>query len=148
MDYLVYVEYEAETLQFFLWYCDYIKRWMELSPKQKAMAPKWDPENKRPVTSHSRNGSLREKAKMGTILDILDGEEQQRTGGSLQPQKSHRSSPSATNFSLPRSPGPVVIDRAGGDVGQNWEPCKCTCRLTSNILTPPPLWLGAVSSGC
>ncbi|CAI4217278.1 unnamed protein product [Parascedosporium putredinis] len=80
MDYLVYVEYEAETLQFFLWYCDYIKRWMELSPKQKSMAPKWDPENKRPVTSHSRNGSLREKAKMGTILDILDGEEQQSTG--------------------------------------------------------------------
>jgi hypothetical protein len=42
MDYLVYVEHEAEPLQFFLWYCDYVERWSKLSAQQKALSPVWD----------------------------------------------------------------------------------------------------------
>ena len=122
MDYLVYVEREAETLQFFLWYCDYVKRWMALPAKKKSIAPKWDPENKRPVTSHSRHGSLKEKVKLGAILDILDTEEQ---NNSPAPERVHRSNSSATNFSLPRSPGPVAMEMTEEKGGsQTWEPCK------------------------
>ncbi|SPO03443.1 uncharacterized protein DNG_06126 [Cephalotrichum gorgonifer] len=114
MDYLVYVEREAETLQFFLWYYDYVRRWVKLHPAKKATAPKWDPGNKRPLTSHSRKGSLKEKVKLNSILDILD-----REAGPDSRIYHHRyQSSSATNFSLPRSPETA----ATGEDEKTWEP--------------------------
>ncbi|KAJ2903390.1 regulator of G protein-like protein [Zalerion maritima] len=41
MDYLVHIEQNAETLQFFLWFCDYIQRWVKLCPKQRALSRPW-----------------------------------------------------------------------------------------------------------
>lgn len=75
MDYLFYVEQSAEPLQFFLWYCDYIQRWSNLLPRQKALSPPvWDPENSsesrsRYITySHKRANS----EKMNKIISIMD----------------------------------------------------------------------------
>ncbi|KAL2112590.1 hypothetical protein VUR80DRAFT_7015 [Thermomyces stellatus] len=113
MDYLLYVEREAESLQFFLWYYDYVKRWSELPSAKKATAPKWDPDNKRPVTSHSRKGSLKEKAKLSSILDILDRETGPESRGYHRRLQS-----SATNFSLPRTPETVRTDEKNGEP---WE---------------------------
>lgn len=43
MDYLVYVEMNAENLQFYLWYQDYVRRWEnEVSANDKALSPEWD----------------------------------------------------------------------------------------------------------
>ena len=44
MDYLIYVERNAENLQFYLWYIDYVRRWNELPAKDQALSPKWQPE--------------------------------------------------------------------------------------------------------
>jgi hypothetical protein len=44
MDYLIYVERNAENLQFYLWYIDYVRRWNELPAKDRALSPKWQPE--------------------------------------------------------------------------------------------------------
>lgn len=113
MDYLVYVEREAEALQFFLWYYDYVHRWAKLPAADRAAAPKWDAGDKRVVAAHGRKGSFGERAKLSSILDILDGE----AGESRGYHRRHQSS--ATNFSLPRSPEAV----AAGEKG-NWERCK------------------------
>jgi len=43
MDYLVYVEHQAEDLQFYLWYSNYIPRWKALSSRQKGLSPAWEP---------------------------------------------------------------------------------------------------------
>ncbi|KAK4450542.1 hypothetical protein QBC34DRAFT_402836 [Podospora aff. communis PSN243] len=43
MDYLVYVQHQAEDLQFYLWYINYIPRWKALSARQKALSPAWEP---------------------------------------------------------------------------------------------------------
>ena len=56
MDYLMYVEHNAEYLQFFMWYVDYIQRWADLSPEEKGMAPTWYPDGK---TAHTRDPSRR-----------------------------------------------------------------------------------------
>jgi hypothetical protein len=45
MDYLIYVERNAENLQFYLWYIDYVRRWNELPAKDRALSPKWEPES-------------------------------------------------------------------------------------------------------
>ena len=44
MNYLVYIEHSAENLQFFLWYRDYLKRFDELPPNERALAPEWSAE--------------------------------------------------------------------------------------------------------
>lgn len=44
MDYLVYVAHDAENLQFFLWYRDYVKRFHEWQTQQQNISsPAMDP---------------------------------------------------------------------------------------------------------
>lgn len=44
MDFLVYIEHDAENLQFYLWYKDYVKRFFQLPESEQALAPEWTPE--------------------------------------------------------------------------------------------------------
>lgn len=44
MNYLIYIEYAAENLQFFLWHRDYLKRFSELPSNERALAPEWTAE--------------------------------------------------------------------------------------------------------
>ena len=41
MNYLIYIEHAAENLQFWLWHRDYVKRFAELSPNERSLAPEW-----------------------------------------------------------------------------------------------------------
>ena len=44
MDFLVYIEHDAENLQFYLWYKDYVKRFFQLPESEQVLAPEWTPE--------------------------------------------------------------------------------------------------------
>jgi hypothetical protein len=44
MDYLVYIEHNAENLQFFLWYKDYCARFEALPEGEKTLSPPFYPE--------------------------------------------------------------------------------------------------------
>lgn len=73
MDFLVYEDLNAELLQFFIWYCDYIERWSELSPQQKSLSPPWEPARQRgkkgpAAQTHRRDGSDR----LNQILNIME----------------------------------------------------------------------------
>lgn len=73
MDFLVYEDLNAELLQFFIWYCDYIERWSELSPQQKSLSPPWEPDRQRgqkgpAAQTHRRDGSDR----LNQILNIME----------------------------------------------------------------------------
>jgi len=50
MDYLLYVAHDAESLQFFLWYRDYCRRFDALEPAQKQLSPecRFDSNNTNP----------------------------------------------------------------------------------------------------
>ena len=106
MDNLLYVEREAEVLQFCLWYYDYVRRWAKLSAADKAAAPKWESGDEH-ATAHSRKGSFRGRSNLGSTFDILDDE----AGKSRGYHRRHQSS--ATNFSLPRSPEAVATGEKG-----------------------------------
>lgn len=41
MDYLSHVEHNAENLQFYLWYNDYVLRFNALPSHQRALSPEW-----------------------------------------------------------------------------------------------------------
>jgi hypothetical protein len=42
MDYLFYIEHNAENLQFFLWYKDYCQRFEALPEREKSLSPPLD----------------------------------------------------------------------------------------------------------
>jgi hypothetical protein len=44
MDFLVYIEHDAENLQFYLWYKDYVKRFFQLPESEQTLAPEWTAE--------------------------------------------------------------------------------------------------------
>ena len=44
MDFLVYIEHDAENLQFYLWYKDYVKRFFQLPESEQVLAPEWTAE--------------------------------------------------------------------------------------------------------
>lgn len=41
MNYLKYIEYAPENLQFYLWFQDYSKRFSELKPSEAVLSPEW-----------------------------------------------------------------------------------------------------------
>ncbi|KAK4197205.1 hypothetical protein QBC40DRAFT_299593 [Triangularia verruculosa] len=79
--YLTHSENCPEVLQFFLWYWDYVQRWSQLLPRQKALSPAWDPEKaaegpraaKFVTYSHKRSRSL----KMEKVLAVMEMGSQQ-----------------------------------------------------------------------
>lgn len=45
MDFLRYIEYDAENLQFYLWYRDYCNRFADLPASEQQLAKEWTPEH-------------------------------------------------------------------------------------------------------
>lgn len=43
MNYLMFVQYSAENLQFYLWLLDYEKRWSALAKNRQDLSPAWEP---------------------------------------------------------------------------------------------------------
>lgn len=43
MNYLKFVQYSAENLQFYLWVVDYEKRWKMLPKSKQELSPEWEP---------------------------------------------------------------------------------------------------------
>ncbi|KAI1093377.1 hypothetical protein F5B19DRAFT_132728 [Rostrohypoxylon terebratum] len=73
MDYLVYVEHNAENLQFFLWFCGYVEKWSQLPESERERSPAWGVRKRTNVRPHSRSEKLGESAdKLNRILVILD----------------------------------------------------------------------------
>ncbi|KAK0706535.1 hypothetical protein B0T26DRAFT_459930 [Lasiosphaeria miniovina] len=124
MDYLYYVEHNAEPLQFFLWYCDYIHRWSSLLPRQKALAPVWDPARtaeprSRFITySHKRARSL----KMSKIISIMEMNLENETSSPPRDEGSRKStSSSSLSSSRPRTPPSAVLSPTESTKG-DWQP--------------------------
>jgi hypothetical protein len=82
-DYLLYVEQNAEPLQFFLWYCDYTDRWSRLLPQQMSLSPRWCPhEVDKPGTPcvadcRHKTEASEKLAKVFSIMEDRSGEDDQ-----------------------------------------------------------------------
>lgn len=72
MDYLVYVEHNAENLQFYLWFHDYVLRWEALSDAEKALSPEWFPVADTPIDP-----------KRFTVSALMDNNYEGTTGAEL-----------------------------------------------------------------
>lgn len=128
MDYLFYVERSAENLQFFLWYWDYIQRWSNLLPRQKALSPPWDPEQAAEPRSrfikysHKRARSL----KMSKVLAIMEMDSERALSESPSPDPSRLPSPLSSPTSLSRASTSIL---SPSDAPKDWQPCTYTSHL-------------------
>ncbi|KIX99106.1 uncharacterized protein Z520_05567 [Fonsecaea multimorphosa CBS 102226] len=61
MDFLRYIEYDAENLQFYLWYHDYCKRFDELPDSEKKLAPEWTADQALAEKAHAEKDKLPRK---------------------------------------------------------------------------------------
>ena len=125
MDYLYYVEENAENLQFFLWYCDYVQRWSGLLPRQKAMSPIWDPDKAGEPPAASRFIKYSHKRatsdKMNKIIAIMEIDQSRRA--SQETIASHAGRNSApSNYSRSRTSSLSSI-MSPVDAKEDWQPC-------------------------
>lgn len=133
MDYLVYVEHNAENLQFFLWFKDYSARFDALSPDEKALSPEWVPvvheipnlskdtekkiigANRQTATSMMNNGY--DSAVANIFND--DKEIALRQGAGIKDACSIVGSTISETTTL------TTADFTA-QAGLKWQPCKCT----------------------
>ena len=136
MDYLFYIEHNAEPLQFFLWYLDYLQRWSKLLPRQKALSPPWDPEQAAEPQSrfvkysHKRERSL----KMSKVISIMEMDSELSLAESLSsddpahlpspsPSPTTAAAASTTTVDAPSQPPTTILSPT--DVPKkDWQPCK------------------------
>ncbi|ATZ57015.1 hypothetical protein BCIN_14g02050 [Botrytis cinerea B05.10] len=71
MDFLVYIEHDAENLQFYLWYKDYVRRFEALSDYEKKLSPEWVPETTEPPAL-TKDAEKNEGRKRNPPMDISD----------------------------------------------------------------------------
>jgi len=130
----VYVEHNAENLQFFLWYRDYVRRFEALPEKERVLSPEWIPESKEtPNLSKDPEKEARKKGKRETIATLMDtgydtkgstffGEDLEiptsPTGLSVIKDNGSTVAPSVTS-----STTATKIDLAS-QTGMKWQPCK------------------------
>jgi hypothetical protein len=72
MDFSRYIERTPENLQFYLWYCDYLKRFENLPDSERVLAPEWTIER---ANAEAEAARLEEKPKKvdPTVAAVLKG---------------------------------------------------------------------------
>ncbi|KAI1804526.1 hypothetical protein F4811DRAFT_552743 [Daldinia bambusicola] len=127
MNYLLYVERSAENLQFFVWYCNYVERWIQLSRSERDRSPAWRPGKRAYLKSGSRSAKSGERVeKLSRILEILD-EYTPVTTSETTPEATPANKPESKievdiSFSKPRAPElPSGIKKEAQDEWQ-WQP--------------------------
>ncbi|KAK3897720.1 hypothetical protein C8A05DRAFT_19567 [Staphylotrichum tortipilum] len=153
MDYLLHVEHNAEPLQFFLWYWDYLERWSALLPRQKALSPPWDPDTAaEPPSRFIRYSHKRERSRkmnkviaimeMGSELALAEAEAAAEKGEGEKGEKDGRlSSSSSSSLSSTRT---SILSPTSSSPGADSQPFTLQpyhselAHLTRHYLSPSP----------
>jgi hypothetical protein len=135
MDYLVYIEHNAENLQFYLWYKDYVRRFNALPENEKKLSPEWTPEKAEvPNLVKDPETQTKNKTKRETISAMMeigydpkeptlfgDGRMTLAPARAVSIIKDNGSTvaPSIT-FSLATAPSAAEVT---AQAGLKWQPC-------------------------
>ena len=143
MDYLVYVEHNAENLQFCLWFRDYERRFNALPDKEKALSPEWIQEVKEvpnlakdqenapgsPKTGHRNTIAAMMESGYDTKEAALFTEDKElgRTierHTSIMKENGSLAAPSFVTSSVAGSMTAPTTAEATAQAGLRWQPCK------------------------
>ena len=136
MDYLVYIEYNAENLQFYLWYKDYVRRFNALDENKRALSPEWTPESADvPNLAKDSEKEPKKKAKRETIAGMMETGYDAKTA-TLFSEKENPTSPTRSTLKDNGSiVAPSISDattlapstaEVTAQAGLKWQPCTLT----------------------
>lgn len=74
MDFLQYIEHDAENLQFYLWYRDYVKRFFALPEHEQRLSPEWTAEQAQ-AEKHATEKEKKPKKMPEEAAAVLKGTE-------------------------------------------------------------------------
>lgn len=131
MDYLIYVEYNAENLQFYLWYKDYVRRYEALAENEKALSPEWIPEaDEVPDLTKDAEKGDKKRTKRGITTALMetgyDGKNKSQVdlanpGRHMSVNKETESSGSLSVMSDSTIPSDAEV---AARAGLKWQPCR------------------------
>lgn len=147
MNYLKYIEHDAENLQFFLWFRGYMQRFAEMSDSEKALSPPWTASQAEAETATS--GPLRRKKMDPIVKSVLQGtdfadktpkigdrvdpfnESGSRTPSTEDEKRDFGSSDYGSSFGDAKtfnasSAYVSKAEEAFDDAGLKWKPCQYT----------------------
>ena len=117
IDYLIYITYDAENLQFYLWLVDYMKRFESLSKPDQLLSPDWKFDDSRPILSSLLGNSARTLAAIDVKeVDKEDGLNE-TTLETILMTPSVRASPTFMTAS---------VAEADSEARRKWQACKVT----------------------
>jgi len=151
MNYLKYIEHDAENLQFFLWYRSYVDRWMKLPESEKALAPEWTTAQAEALPADATVRPRKVDPMVASILKGTDFDEKTpaktSTNEKVDPFRDGARTPSSedskrgdlANSEYGSSFGDsktlnsshthvVKADEAFENAGLQWKPCKSSFR--------------------
>ena len=127
MDYLVYVSYDAENLQFYLWLQDYTLRFYAASSSEQALSPPWfSAEAPSCATAPEQRPRTADKSKVNVTVYEAPTEKLEPLGSpSLSPQYDQQSFISGganTDRTVTDS-----VEEANAQMGLKWQSCRSFC---------------------
>lgn len=149
MNYLKYIEYDPENLQFYLWYRDYQARFEKLPGSEKTLSPEWNQTQavaEANGNNISKRGSNRVNPQVAQVLkdtDFESGKPRPIVGSRdpfITPDKTpsldekrdglseYGSSSGDATTTASSAAHRSVADHAFDDAGMKWKPCMKTCQ--------------------
>ena len=144
MNYLKYIEHDAENLQFYLWYKDYVQRFANLPDSEKCLSPEWTAEQAQADTAayHARVNSKKMATDTTAAIKAFEKEEETAADGASKsseegsPFNDSRESTVADRDSPPTDTGSLGhssqttksaysqrAENAFEEAGLKWKPC-------------------------
>ena len=147
MNYLKYIEYSAENLQFFLWFRDYTARFEKLPKNEQALSPEWT-KAQAEIAESGPNGNSHRVAghtnhKISEMLkdtDFADPPKPPQNGHKIDPFITPDKTPSLdenrdglSEYGSSNGDGTTLAsshahrsmaDNAFEDAGLKWKPCE------------------------
>ena len=148
MNYMRYIEFSAENLQFYLWFRDYVKRFESLPRSERVLSPEWtqaqadaEAAGNAPATRVPKKAN----ARVAEALKGTDFADQPRAAGdradpfvtpdktpSLEEKRDALSEygSSTGDNTMVSSTHKSVAESAFDDAGLKWKPCKQSQAFT------------------
>lgn len=155
MDYLVYIEHNAENLQFYLWYRDYERRFNALPETEKALSKEWVPEAKEIPNLAKDAEKEAGKTKRSAIKSMMENgydskgaalftEDREVTAAEDRHASIFRENASTIAPSFSDSTATPSTAEVTAQAGLKWQPCEpipadwsyTGCSLTVNSYSP------------
>jgi hypothetical protein len=141
MDFSKYIERNPENLQFYLWYCDYLKRFDNLPDGERSLAPEWTVERANAEAEAARSEEKPKKVNP-TAAAALKG-----TDFDTKPGKAAVSEVHPDPFKDPQTPSTEQESTAPPNAEQNddtstlktpMSPSKTAAAAFESVNVPQP----------